>query len=108
LRAPLAFLMGRVDFKRDFKEFLSRPDPSGGTLISATPRSSRAPYAKVEFLVDANRHIAALTIEGHDRSIMRFRLSNEQINPPLDGKLFTFQLPKGAQLVEADLEAEAR
>ena len=48
--------------------------------------------------------------EGDRRSINRFWTSHfdqEKMDPPLDAKLFQFQLPAGAQLVEGDNSAMA-
>jgi outer membrane lipoprotein carrier protein len=103
LRAPLAFLMGRVDFHRDFREFRTRPDPAG-TYIVASPKSDKAPYTQVEFLIAPTHRITQLKVHGHDRSVMSFRLSNERINPPLDDNLFQFRRPAGAEIVDIDTE----
>jgi outer membrane lipoprotein carrier protein len=46
LRAPLAFLLGRLDFEKEFSRFISSPDPLG-TRIAAEPKSQRLPYNKV-------------------------------------------------------------
>ena len=36
-----------------------------------------------------------------DQAVYRFTFDREKLNPPLDGKLFQFQPPKGAEIVEA-------
>ena len=46
MRAPLAFLLGRTHFEKDFQNFQSRPEGSD-TWISADPKSDKLPYAKV-------------------------------------------------------------
>ena len=99
LRTPLAFLMGRLDFNRDFKEFRTRPEGSD-LYIVATPKSERAPYSTVEFLVTPDYRIRLLKVIGHDRSVMTFRLSDEKINPSLDPVLFRFKVPPGIPLVD--------
>lgn len=101
LRAPLAFLIGRLDFRRDFKEF--RTSPEGvNTYISATPKSSKAPYSQVDFLVTPDYRIELLKITGQDGSIMRYRLSDEQVNPPIPAGTFEFMKPEGVELVDED------
>lgn len=99
LRTPLAFLVGRVDLRRDFREFRSRPE---GELmrITALPRSERAPFNSVSFLVGESFEILRLEIQGEDGSTMSFRFSEERVNPPLARELFRFELPAGAELVE--------
>lgn len=103
LRAPLAFLMGRLDFQRDFREFRSKPEGEA-TYLVAVPKSDKAPYRQVEFLVNASHQIQQLKVHGHDGSLMQFKFSSERLNPPLDDKLFVFRMPAGAELVEVDAE----
>ncbi len=99
LRTPLAFLIGRVDLRRDFREFRSRPEGEW-MHITALPRSDRAPFHSVSFLVGESFEILRLEIEGEDGSTMSFRFSEERLNPPLARELFRFEPPPGAELVE--------
>ena len=99
MRTPLAFLIGRLDLRRDFREFRTRPE--GEDLhISALPRSKKAPFTKVDFLVSPKFRIKRLVIEGQDRSLMEFRFAGEKVNPPLESGLFQFVMPDGAEFVE--------
>ncbi len=99
LRTPLAFLMGRLELRRDFREFRSRPE--GADLhITAIPKSDQAPYARVEFLVASDFRIRRLVVTGQDRSVMEFRFFEERLNPRLDPGLFVFQAPPDAEFVE--------
>jgi len=100
LRAPLAFLLGRLDFKRDFGEFRVRADGEG-QWITALPKSGRLPYRQVEFLVTPAFEIRQLRIAGQDNSVIEFRFDREKLNPPLSDTLFKFQAPPGAEVVEA-------
>lgn len=99
MRAPLAFLLGRLDFQRDFKQFLTRR--SGSDLwITAEPRSDRAPYAQVSFRVGPDFEIRELEITGEENSVMHFRFEQEKLNPPLGENLFRFQPPPGTEVVD--------
>lgn len=99
MRAPLAFLMGRLDFRRDFREFRTyREGPN--TYIVATPKSDKAPYTQVAFVVNPQFQIEMLRVNGQDESILVYRLSDEKTNPPLDASLFVFHVPDGAEVVE--------
>lgn len=99
LRTPLAFLLGRVDLRQDFKEFRTRPE--GENLhITALPRSAKSPYTSVEFLVTPGYQITRLVVHGEDQSVMEFKFSGEMVNPPLDDSEFRFKMPAGAELVE--------
>jgi outer membrane lipoprotein carrier protein len=105
LRAPLAFLLGRLDFRKDFKDFAVREE-SGVKVIQATPKSDRLPYKQVEFTVSPQHEIRRLLVTGQDNALLTFQFGNERMNPPLDDKLFRFQLPAGAAWVEtAEQEA---
>lgn len=99
LRVPLAFLIGRVDLRRDFREFRSRAEGEE-VHIAALPKSERSPFTQVEFFVAPGGRIRRLVIQGEDGSVMSFRFSEERINPPLARDLFRFQAPAGAELVE--------
>jgi len=100
LRAPLAFLMGRLDFQRDFREFRHRMEGED-LLIVALPKSAKAPYTEVEFRVTPDATISALRVTGQDKSVMTFRLAGLKMNPKLDAGLFTFRAPDGVPVVDA-------
>lgn len=100
MHAPLAFLLGRLDFRRDFRQFQSRPE--GQDLwITADPKSENLPYTKVEFQVTPSNEIRRVRVTGHDQSILDFTFSREVRNPTLGVHLFQFQPPPGVQVVEA-------
>lgn len=100
MHAPLAFLLGRLDFSRDFREFQSRPE--GGDLwITADPKTDNLPYSKVEFQVTPAYEIRRVRVTGHDQSILDFTFSQEQRNPALSARLFQFSAPPGVPIVEA-------
>ncbi len=99
MRAPLAFLLGRLDFWRDFQRFVSRPEESD-VRITAQPKSDRAPYSEVEFVVTPSHEIRYLRVTGQDQSVMEFRFTDEKLNPPLAESLFRFVPPPGAEVIE--------
>jgi outer membrane lipoprotein carrier protein len=105
LRAPLGFLLGNLDFWRDFGRFESRPEGSD-LRITAVPKSDQAPYTQVEFVVTPSSQIRYLRIQGQDQSVMEFRFSGERLDPVLAESLFQFQPPPGAEVVEGVEEVE--
>jgi outer membrane lipoprotein carrier protein len=105
LRAPLGFLLGKLDFWRDFQKFTSRPEDAD-VRINAEPKSNRSPYSQVEFVVTPAREIRYLKVIGQDRSVMEFRFSKEKLDPPLADTLFRFETPPGAEVVNAISEQE--
>jgi len=99
MRAPLAFLLGRLHFEKDFQNFQSRPE-GADTWISAEPKSPDLPYTKVEFLVTPQFQIRRLQVTGQDLSVLDFQFDQEKLNPTLDSKLFRFELPPGSVVEE--------
>jgi outer membrane lipoprotein carrier protein len=100
MRAPLAFLLGKLDFQKEFRNLQAKAEGSL-TRITAEPKTDNLPYSAVEFVVDAERRIKMVKVTGFDHSTLDFRFEEEKVDPAADAKLFQFQAPKGAQLVEA-------
>ena len=46
MRAPLAFLIGRLDFNRDFREYKTRTE-GGKIWVTCIPKSDKLPYTEV-------------------------------------------------------------
>ena len=82
LRAPLAFLLGKLNFNKDFAGFEAKPE-GGVTVITAAPKSDKLPYRQVEFGVTTSFQIKRMVITGQDSSIMEFRFGEEKLNPAL-------------------------
>ena len=99
MRAPLAFLLGRLDFQKEFRNLQARPE-GAGTRITAEPKSGNLPYSAVEFVVTRENRIREVKVTGFDNSILDFTFDEESLDPPLDGKLFQFQAPPGAEVVD--------
>ena len=99
MRAPLAFLLGKLNFQKEFRNIQTRPD-AGGTLVTAEAKSESLPYSKVEFLVAPTLEIRKLHVVGQDQSTLDFAFDDEKLNPPLPNTLFRFKPPAGAEVVE--------
>jgi outer membrane lipoprotein carrier protein len=97
LRAPLAFLLGRLHFEKEFRNIKAVPQ-APNTSITAEPKSDNLPYSKVEFLVAPDDHILELKVTYFDNSTLDYRFDQERVDPKLDSKLFHFELPPGATL----------
>jgi outer membrane lipoprotein carrier protein len=100
MRAPLAFLLGKLDFQKEFRNLQAKAE-GAGMRITAEPKTDNLPYSAVEFVVDAEQRIQLVKVTGFDHSILEFHFEAEKMDPTLDAKLFQFQVPKGAKLVEA-------
>jgi outer membrane lipoprotein carrier protein len=95
MRAPLAFLLGKLNFQKEFRNLTSRPE-GDATRITAEPKNDSLPYSVVEFVVTADGRIREVKVTAFDKSILDFTFAQEKVNPPLDGKLFEFTPPAGA------------
>jgi outer membrane lipoprotein carrier protein len=99
MRAPLAFLLGKLHFSKEFRNLQAHQE-GNLTRITAEPKTEDLPYSNVEFVVGSEDRIQELKVTGFDRSILDFTFSEEKDDPPLDSKLFQFHLPPGAVLEE--------
>jgi len=99
MRAPLAFLLGKLNFEKEFRNIQTRPE-GDGTLVTAEAKSDSLPYSQVEFLVSPAFEIRKLHVVGQDQSILDFAFEGEKLNPPLANSLFQFKPPAGAEVVE--------
>lgn len=99
LHGPLALLLGKVDFDRDFGSYST--DGSDGA-ITATPKSDKLPFSGITFTAAApDFSIKTLSVKGLDGSTTSFVFDGEVANPRLQDSLFKFVLPPGAVVVEA-------
>jgi len=97
MKAPLAFLLGDVNFDRDFGEYRTKPQ-DGGLLITALPKSDKFPYTDVTFLVAPDSSMRRLEVKMQNNDLMVFTFEGEKRNPLLTDALFQFTPPKGVEL----------
>jgi outer membrane lipoprotein carrier protein len=97
MRAPLAFLLGKLDFSKEFREFELKPD-GDAFLLTAKARNDKLPYEKIVMLVTADYRIEKLVVNGQDGSILSFLFAGEKLNPPVNDAQFKFQMPAGGQI----------
>jgi outer membrane lipoprotein carrier protein len=100
LRAPLAFLLGKLNFERDFRNF-SMKQTGSDFEITAEAASDKLPYRQVHFVVTPEFQIKRLDVIGQDASVLAFHFANETMNPPLEDRIFRFKLPPGVTFVDS-------
>jgi outer membrane lipoprotein carrier protein len=93
MRGPLAFLLGKLDFNRDFGEF--RTGDADGA-ITAVPKSDKLDYTEVTLTPGPDFSIKKLSITGQDDTVIQFVFDDEKLNPPINESLFQFVKPSGA------------
>ena len=59
MRVPMAFLLGKLDFAKDFRDFEVKPEGTN-YLVVAHPKSDKLPYEKVQMLVTPDHTIQRL------------------------------------------------
>lgn len=102
MRAPLAFLLGKLDFGREFRDFTMRRQDET-FVISATAKSDKVPYDQIEMSVTPEYEIRKLVVSGQDKSVLVYQFDQEKLNAVVDDRQFKFQIPPGATLVNGDL-----
>jgi outer membrane lipoprotein carrier protein len=100
MRAPLAFLLGHLDLKKEFRDFTVQPE-AAGTLLKGNAKDDRVPYKSIEMLVEPDGSIRDLTVVGQDGSLLKYAFSDEKVNPPVSEAMFHFVIPPGAEVVNA-------
>src|ERR1035437_10947888 len=106
LRAPLAFLLGKLDFRREFGD-LTLQQSGADIVIGARPKSRRLPYRRVDFTVTPDNQIRRVVVTGQDQSVMDFAFSNEKLNAPVAEAAFRFVAPPGIPVVNVESVGES-
>lgn len=100
MRAPLAFLLGGLEFHKDFKEFQAK-SIDDGLFVTAIPKSDKFPYSEVSFVTTPDFAIRRLYVKYQDNSTIEFDFDNEKRNPVLPETMFRFTPPPGAEYVDS-------
>ena len=101
MRAPLAFLLGRLNFQKDFQNIKGVTDGDAVRVV-AEPRSQNLPYAAVEFVITPDARIREVRVTAFDKSVLDFTFDQEKLNPPLSASLFQFQPPAGVPVTDGE------
>ena len=101
MRAPMAFLLGKLDFSKEFRDIAMRPEGEN-YLVTATARRDNLPYEKIQMTITPEFAIHRLVVNGQDLSVLTFQFDQEKVNPPVDDNRFRFQMPPGAKLETAE------
>ena len=101
MRAPLAFLLGKLDFAKEFRDFALKPIGEN-MQITAHAKTDKLPYEYILMLVSPDFSIHKLVVTGQDKSILIFNFDQERLNPAVDDAQFKFKMPPGATLVNPE------
>ncbi len=100
-RGPLAFLLGKLNFKEDFGMF-DASQQGADVAITAFPKSDKAEFTEVSFVAAPDFTIKQLTVKGQDGSVTHYVFDGEKKNPPLSDTLF--KPPAGVKFTDAAKE----
>jgi outer membrane lipoprotein carrier protein len=98
-RTPLAFLLGRLKFSRDFEDITLRPTPEG-LEVTAFPKTALLDAEKVVFILSPNSEIHRLTITQIDSSVLEFVFTSEKLNVLFAPATFQFVRIPGVDVVD--------
>jgi len=99
MRAPLAFLLGKLNFHDDFRDEVTTAADGTITLLA---KSDKYLYSEVSFQSDPDFAIRKLVVKLQDNSVIEYRFDGEKRNPTLSDELFKFTPPAGVQIVQAN------
>jgi len=100
LRSPIAFLLGKLSFKRDFEDFAFKETPDGLEITAYPKRKDQLSAEKAVFLLSPQNEVRRLTLTNIDNSVMEFSFSNEKLNVAFAVSVFRFEMPPGAEIVD--------
>ena len=97
LRTPLAFLLGNLHFKEQFRQF----EQSADGWIKAFPKSDKLLFTEVSFLIAPDFSVQRVSVKGQDGSVIDYTFDSEKKNPSVAEALFKFKPPPGAEFVDS-------
>ena len=100
MRAPLAFLLGGLNLRRQFKN-LELAFIDGKTALVGQGRTGKEGFEKVEFFYDAaaDFRLDKISVYMRNGATMIFEFDNEIVNVKLDEAMFEFTAPPGAEIL---------
>jgi outer membrane lipoprotein carrier protein len=99
MRIPLSFLLGKLDFNKDFERFAASHD-GANTAITMTPRNKKLLFKEIAITVAPDSTIRRVIVTDQPgTSVMDYTLESEQRNLKLSEALFKFNIP-GATIVD--------
>jgi outer membrane lipoprotein carrier protein len=103
LRAPLRFLLGRLDFNQEFQRFevlkSLQPLEAGNIIFKTYPKRLAGQVDSMVFEISPSRQIRRVVINEPGGSETEFRFAGEQANVPVAAEKFRFTPPPGTEIV---------
>lgn len=106
MRAPLAFLLGKLDFARDFGKYTWKQEGEAFWITCDPKNPAKSPYTEITFKALKDGRIERLKVVGQDYSILEFEFASEVLNPKIADGFFLFQIPPGAEYVDLSVNPQ--
>lgn len=95
-RIPLSFLLGNLNFQKDFDKFEAHQDGENA-VIAAFPKNQNLAFSQITMTIAPDYSIHRVLVVGKDFSTTEFLLSDEKRNIPIPDSTFVFDPPAGAR-----------
>ena len=102
MRAPLAFLLGKLNFRKGVPQFAGGAGGRRHAHHGRTQNGQPALYRRWSSWCAPDARIREVKVTGFDKSMLDFTFDQEKMDPPLDAELFQFKRAGGAEVVEGD------
>jgi outer membrane lipoprotein carrier protein len=103
LRAPLRFLLGRLNFQEEFRRMETspqlRPVGTGNVVFKAYPTRLAERLDWVLFEISPGHLIHRVVVAEKGGIETEFRFFDEQVNIAVPDSLFKFEFPAGAEVI---------
>jgi outer membrane lipoprotein carrier protein len=98
MNIPVAFLLGAAHIRDDFEVF--QPDVKNPRLLELMPKKTGAAMRKLRIQTDEAGRIIRLVIFDYTGNVTEIEFTDIREDTGLDNKLFTFNAPKGTEIIE--------
>ena len=103
LRAPLRFLLGRLDFNQEFQRFevlnSLKPLEAGNVIFKTYPKRLAGQVDSMVFEISPGRQIRRVVINEPGGTETEFRFAGEEANVQVSADKFRFTPPPGTEIV---------
>lgn len=98
IRIPLAFLLGKLDFERDFDRFEQSTTEGSLLRVRAFPKNQKTFIRSIDFTAEPDGRLSTVAVDAKDGTTMTYKFSSESRNPPIRPHTFEVQVPDGFEV----------
>ncbi len=98
MNVPVTFLFGAASMREDFD--VVQPDPKSPLSLELLPKKPGAAMKKLNLVTDEKGRISNITISDKSGNKTEIIFSDVQEGASVDGRLFSFKIPKGTEIID--------